>query len=137
MKYFKRLKIYKASAVTFNPETLNAYSYEWWRFVAKVENKIVFNNYYYSPSTRKHQAKVRSLLHDLGIKIDITMPLHKGIDDRPLSELILEAEETLCNQFLHNQIKKQDAYQRRKERLLAAKQAQAVQPTLTLVGQNE
>lgn len=116
MKYYKRLKIYKAPNVTFNPETLEAFSYEWWKFVAKIEGKIVFNNYSYSQSTSKHQIKVRRLLDQLGIKIDISMPLPNSIDSNNLNELILKAEECLCDQFLDQQLKRQDAYQRAKRR---------------------
>lgn len=118
MKYFKRLKIYKASAVTFNPQTMEAYSYSWWKFVAIVEGKVIFNDYYYSPSTRKHQSKVRSLLQELGITIDISMPLPAGIVGNNLQAMIEIAEETLCNKFLSDQLKAQDLYQRTKRRKL-------------------
>lgn len=124
MRYYPRFKIYKASNVTFNPETIQAYSYGWWRFVDIVEGKVIFNNYRYSVSTCKHQSKVRALLNDLKIKIDIEMPLPNGIlkagessyrngentKGLPLSEMIVEAEEHLCNAFLENEIKKQERY---------------------------
>jgi hypothetical protein len=123
MKYMKRAGIYQASNynVTFNPKTFEAYSYKWWRFVALVEGKVIFNNYRYSNSTSKHQSKVRGLLNDLGIKIDIEMPLPKGISDNSLAFLIQWGEETLCDQFLTEQIKKQERYQRAKSRKLKAK----------------
>jgi hypothetical protein len=71
MKYLKRAGIYKASNVTFDPKSVSAYSYGWWRFVDVVNGKVVFNNYSYSNSTCKHQHKVRSLMNELGIKIDL------------------------------------------------------------------
>ena len=120
MKYFKRLKLYKGynSNCTFNPETKDAYSYSWWRFVATVEGKLVFNNYRYSVTTAKHQRKVRGLLNELGIKIDIEMPLPGGIrDDQTLAEMILESEEHECDVFLERMLRKQDLYQARKVRV--------------------
>lgn len=79
MKYFKKLKIYKASNVTFNPETFEAYSYGWWKFVSKINGKIVFNSHFYSQSTSKHQHKVNSLLGFLGIKIDLYVKTSKSL----------------------------------------------------------
>lgn len=108
MKYFKRLKLYKAANVTFNPETKDAFSYAWWRFVAVVEGRLIFNNYRYSVTTAKHQHKVRSVLNELGIKIDIEMPLPRGIrHDQTLAEMIIEAEEYLCDQVLESEMKRE------------------------------
>lgn len=135
MKHMKRSNIYKASNVTFDPTTIKAYSYSWWCFVAKVEDKVVFNNYRYSTSTSKHQAKVRRLLEQLGIKIDLELPLPDGIlqaseiryrsgtlvQGKTLAEMIVAAEEHLCDAFLEEQIKKQERYQKQKQRKLAAK----------------
>lgn len=70
MKYFTRLGIYKASNVQFNPKTLNATSYDWWTFVRQVDGKVLFNTYRYSPTTGRHQAKVRSLMNSLGISFE-------------------------------------------------------------------
>lgn len=60
MKYYKRLELFKASNVTYNPLTKEAYSYNWWQFSRKVGNKILFNYTTYSNSTSKHQSKVMS-----------------------------------------------------------------------------
>lgn len=120
----KRAGIYQGSnyKVIFNPKTLEAFSYKWWRFVAVVEGKVIFNNYRYSNSTSNHQRKVRSLLGELGIKIDIAMPLSRGIHHgKPLAELIVEAEEQLCEQILREDIKKQERYVRAKHRKQAKK----------------
>lgn len=117
MKYMKRLKIYKGRNVTFNPETFEAFSYGWWRFVDQIDGLVVFNNYRYSVTTAKHQRWVGGLMENLGIKIDITMPLPRGISrDQTLEEMILEAEEHLCDVFLENEIRKQEKYERAKQR---------------------
>lgn len=116
MKLYKRSGVYKSSHVTFNPSTMDAYSYDWWRFVARIEGLIVFNSYFYSQSTSKHQRKVKRLMHNLGIKIDIEMPIPSGIQDQSLNELIVEAEECLCNQFLKDQLKQQQRSERAKFR---------------------
>lgn len=79
MKLMKRANIYKASNVTFNPETCEAVSYDWWMFTKLVNGKLVFNNHSYSNSTRKHQYKVRSLLRELGLEIDLTVDAPGGL----------------------------------------------------------
>lgn len=66
---------------TFDPTELVAYSYNWWRFVEKIGNKIVFNNYTYSSCTSKHQRKVLELMRLLGIKIDLIIKARQGLDN--------------------------------------------------------
>ncbi len=109
MKYMKRAGIYQASNynVTFNPKTLEAYSYRWWKFVARIEGKVIFNNYRYSVSTGKHQRKVRSLLEELGVKVDLFLPLPQGINSSSLADLIVTAEEYLCDQIGREELKRQ------------------------------
>ena len=122
MKLMKRTGIYKASNVSFDPTKISAYSYAWWKFVGVVEGKVIFNNFRYSPSTGKHQYKVRSLLEELGIKIDMHIPLRRGLQVyEDLETLFLEAETELCDEFLENEIKKQERYQRTKARKVKAK----------------
>lgn len=79
MKYYKRLNVYKASNVSFEPDSIAAYSYDWWQFVRVVNGSVVFNDYSYSPSTRKHQYKVRSLLNQLNINIDLVINTRAGL----------------------------------------------------------
>ncbi len=81
MKYMKRAKIYKAANVTFNPETVAAYSYDWWKFVSVIQDKIVFNEYRYSVTTVKHQNKVRRLMEQLGIEVDLYVSFRAGLQD--------------------------------------------------------
>ncbi len=105
MKFMKRAGIFKASNVTFNPETCQAYSYNWWRFVDIVNGKVIFNNYNYSPSTCKHQSKVRSVLESQGVKIDFFVKAQGGLQRdswkdqavNHLSEQIQELETILSN----------------------------------------
>lgn len=87
MKHFKRENIYKASNVKFNCETQEAYSYDWWCFFKIINGKKVFNRYNYSPSTIKHQYKVRRLLEELGIKIDLEIECPKGLQ----SDLMMQS----------------------------------------------
>lgn len=122
MKYFVRNNIYKSKNVSFKPDALNAYSYDWWRFVAKVEGKLIFNDYRYSVSTARHQQKVSNLLSELNIKIDISMPLPRGIrHGETLAEMVLESEEYLCDIIGEEIIKKQERYQRAKRSKLVLK----------------
>jgi hypothetical protein len=81
MKYFKRLQIYKASNVIYDPATKQAWSYGWWRFVEVVGGQVVFNSYNYSTATRGHQRKVRDLLDKLGVKIDLYIQAPNGLQD--------------------------------------------------------
>lgn len=69
----KQLKsgTYKASNVTFNPNTMEANSYGWWTFVKRINGKVVFNAHKYSVTTAKHQHKVRSIMVQLGIRPDV------------------------------------------------------------------
>lgn len=81
LKLMKRSGIYKASNVTFNPETCQAYSYDWWRFVDRIGGLVIFNSYGYSNSTRKHQYKVKRVMESLGIKVDFEVEAPKGLQD--------------------------------------------------------
>lgn len=73
MKYFTRLVLYKASNVQFDPISVQALSYDWWRFVDKVNGKVIFNNSFYSSTTCRHQSKVHSVLRTLGIEVDLVL----------------------------------------------------------------
>ena len=74
MKYYTRLKEYKASNVSLTVEPkLEAYSYAWWLFVVRYKGLVIFNNSNYSNSTNGHQSKVRDVLYDLNIKIDVEL----------------------------------------------------------------
>lgn len=71
LKYFPRLKLYKAANVTLDPSTVTAVSYDWWTFVMVIDGLVVFNRYPYSVTTKRHQARVRQTLEELGIQIDL------------------------------------------------------------------
>lgn len=81
MKYMKRDKVYKAANVTFNPKTKEAYSYDWWRFVQPYKGGVIFNSYGYSPTTIKHQYKLRRLLQQLDIPIVLDVKAPGGLQD--------------------------------------------------------
>lgn len=134
MKFYPRLKVYKASQVTFNPETLDAHSYVWWRFVALIDGKVIFNNYRYSNTTSRHQFKVRRLMDQLGIKVDHFVQLPKGIKQgMTLAEIFTEAEETLCDQFLAEELNKQARNERARERRIQKKIEQASKPVAPVI----
>ena len=74
MKYYTRLKEYKASNVSLTIEPkLEAYSYAWWLFVVRYKGLVIFNNTNYSKTTCRHQYLVRRVLDELNIKIDIEL----------------------------------------------------------------
>lgn len=69
-------------------ETLEARSYEWWAFVKKIGNKVVFNEYRYSATTSKHQIQMRILLDHLNIGIDMVVSIRGGLQGiKSLKEL--------------------------------------------------
>jgi len=49
--------------------------------VRNVNGKVLFNNYSYSNSTAKHQHKLRSLLSDLGIEVDLFVHAPWGLQN--------------------------------------------------------
>jgi len=79
MKHLKGTNTYKASNVSYNPETMKAYSYDWWQFTANINGHIVFNSYKYSPSTQRHQSNVLSLMERLGHSPSIIIDVPSGL----------------------------------------------------------
>jgi hypothetical protein len=118
LKYNNKNKLYTNStgSLTFDPVKIEAHSYKWWKFVAVVDGKTLFNNYNYSMSTSAQQYKIRQLMSDLGIKIDMELPIPEGIKSENLEDLILTAEEYLCDKIGIDVTKKQDYNERRKQK---------------------
>jgi hypothetical protein len=81
MKFIKSRKSYEASNCVFNVDMEEARSYRWWIFVKRINGKLVFNNYRYSPSTGGHQRKVRQLLDKLQLKIDAFIEAPQGLQE--------------------------------------------------------
>lgn len=79
MKKFTKLNQFKASNVMYDIGTKRAYSYGWWRFVDVVDGVRIFNTHSYSVSTVKHQSKVKALLHNLGLSIDVYVDSRSGL----------------------------------------------------------
>lgn len=113
LKYYPKLKQWKASNVRLHEDTLEAYSYDWWRFLEKIGPYLVFNDYRYSPSTSKHQSKVRSWLwHNRLDSISIESP--RGLQD--LDGAIRHYERAI--QVLRDAIKRpKSKHAKNKERL--------------------
>lgn len=119
LKLMKRTGIYQGSNynVTFDPSKIEARSYKWWSFVSVIEGVTIFNNYRYSVTTSKHQSRVSQVMDALKIKVGMTLPIPEGLQKySTLKELILASEEHLCDQFLTEQLKKQERYARAKQR---------------------
>ncbi len=88
MKYFKKLKLYKASNVVFNPESKVATSYNWWKFLGYVNGVLVFNDHKYSTTTMRHQRLVKAVLQDLGVKPDLVIDSRQSLSEGALSDAI-------------------------------------------------
>lgn len=81
MKFLKTKNQYKASNVLLDLNNEIATSYDWWIFLKRINGKLVFNNYRYSPSTEGHQRKILKQLDQLGIKVDMFIESPKGLQD--------------------------------------------------------
>ena len=81
MKYFKKLKLFKSSNLTLDPETGKGYSYEWYRIVDRIDGMVVLNNYSYSPTTCRHISKIRSMLTTLGVREYLEIEAPGGLQD--------------------------------------------------------
>ena len=79
MPYQTKNKLFKTKNNCFNPETCEAHSYNWWKYVSKIKGKIVFNNHNYSMTTNKHQSEMRRLLDQLGIKVFLYVDMHDSL----------------------------------------------------------
>jgi len=91
--------MYKASNVSFNPTTLESYSYGYWLFTKVINGKLVFNSYNFSATTGAHQSKVRCLLIDLGIKIDIEIECPRGLHAADMIQSIERQYESLISEL--------------------------------------
>lgn len=88
LQFKPRSKMFKGSngKNTFNPETFQGHSYQWWMYVTKIKGVVVFNDYNYSMTTNKHQWEMKSFLKEqYGIEtkdmviLDQAQSLDRGI----------------------------------------------------------
>lgn len=79
MKWRPKLKVYGGGKNTFDPESFEARSYNWWVYVKKIKGKVVFNDHNYSMTTCGHQCDMRRLLKELGIKIDLVVDMRSSL----------------------------------------------------------
>ncbi len=80
LKWRPRLQLYKGANNYFNPTTKEAYSYDWWCYVREIRGKLVFNDHNYSMTTCGHQSRMKSLLEELGLKIDVYVDMRASLD---------------------------------------------------------
>jgi hypothetical protein len=80
LKYYPRLGVWRASNVKLDPKSLRSWSYDWWLMSCRIGPYLVFNEYGYSNSTRKHQSKVRSWLWKKGY-LFVTVESPHGLQD--------------------------------------------------------
>jgi len=126
-KYMKRSNIYKASNVSFNPSTMEAYSYDWWKFVTVIEGKTVFNNYKYSVTTARHQWNVRRLMETLGISIDLMVRTNMSLSKfSSLEEIENAHNEQLVLEDLDNERKRIERNAKARMRAAVKRKAEGV-----------
>lgn len=81
-KYRPKLKIWTDGQNNkFYEDTVEATSYGWWTYVAKIKGKVVFNAYPYSHTTQNHQRNMRDLLKRLKIKIDVEVSMRQSLSN--------------------------------------------------------
>lgn len=95
LRWKPRKQRFEAANVTFDPETQEAYSYGWWRFVERIGPYLVFNSYRYSVTTSKHQSRMwwrsywrddpehHGLLAELGLSVDLEIEAPRGLQNLP------------------------------------------------------
>jgi hypothetical protein len=95
LKFKPRKKIWENynGTNTFDPETMTAYSYDWWLYLERVNGKLIFNNHYYSNATVKHQIQLKAVLAHLGIPVDLWISTREGLQNH--CAVAIEMEETL------------------------------------------
>lgn len=83
MRYYKTLRLYKNSSGTnkLDMNQFEAVSYNWWVYLKRINGKLVFNNYSYSPTTCGHQSRMRRLLRSLNIEPDLYIEVPNGLQD--------------------------------------------------------
>lgn len=85
LRYFTRLHMFKAANLTFNPETYEGESYNWYSICRKFEMKnskpvFILNTYGYSNTTSKQVGKLMRLFGQLGIAYS-TLEAPQGLQD--------------------------------------------------------
>lgn len=61
---------HKNNVILIENNNTKAWSYTHWQYITTLDNgAVIFNNWNYSVTTRKHQAQARQLLKDHGINI--------------------------------------------------------------------
>ncbi len=136
MKYMSKTGIYKASNVIFNPTTIEAISYNWWSFVKKIKGKVVFNDYNYSNTTRRHQYKVKQLMHELGIKIDLIVKVDEGLQHMKSIKEVNERQRITLNHLACIEESKKLARNKKAKEKRAAAKLKNQYPELKLVVNN-
>lgn len=117
MKFYSRSNCYKGSNVVFNVTSREAVSYNWWTFVKVIEGDVVFNDYRYSPTTAKHQSKVRRLMQKLGIGIDLVVQVPSGLQSFGNLEVVRLAHAAeMVRQSALAETKRQERNEKARER---------------------
>lgn len=62
------------------PDTISAYSYDWWQMLVIIKGEVFFNSYRYSVTTAKHQSALRAFLSAMKISYS-ELPMAKGFQD--------------------------------------------------------
>lgn len=81
MKHLQKTNELKASNLVFNLNTLEGFSYKWYKIAMPLsQNEILVNNYNYSPTTVKHFYKLIKELKSRGFNIK-TIEAPMGLQD--------------------------------------------------------
>lgn len=88
-RYQSRKHRFVASNNYLDLDNMTAWSYGWWMYFRRIGGLWVFNSHRYSPSTGRHQQRMRSLLSRLGIQIDIEVDTRSSLTNMGLNDVKL------------------------------------------------
>lgn len=139
MNYLVRSEMYVTGnkRCTFNPKTMTAYSYSWWRFVEFIDGKVYFNAFHYSMPTRCHQRAVRQVLNQLGVKYE-TVSYQCGLQNLAGEiNLMQDRIQTLQLLIIKPRTKRQKNKERRLQILLLKNEIELVKKLIKKQGKSQ
>lgn len=88
MRYYTRLKLYKAPNLVFDPIAVEAYSFKFC-FVRIIEGMVLFNTYSETSTTNRQQYRVMRLMERLNIQF-IAIEYNGSLTDDCIPRMIVE-----------------------------------------------
>ena len=102
LKYIKSRNSYERRNLTFELDTENAYSFNWYKLAGRVGGAMYVNTFTYSRTTTRHYQEILYLLKQLGYSQIYTIEAPRGLDDvaairSHYREMMEEMEKKIAN----------------------------------------